>query len=1182
VKRVLKIVGIVAGVCIVLLVAAALIVPRVVDPNRYKDSIAGLVEEHTGRKIRIQGDISLSVFPWLGVRIGAVELGNADGFEAPFFARLERLEVRARILPLLRRQVQADVVTVQGLIVNLERGKDGHTNWEDLTGKDTSEKGAAKSQETPLAAGAVAVGGIDVRDASLNWNDRVSGQVVGVRDLFLKTSAITLADPVELQVGFDADTGDMGLTGRFEGAARIDLDLDGGTFGLQDLVFTADIRGKALPGGGVKVKGSGGAALDTGAQRVRITGLKLEAATETGAPYAAAALVEAEGAGDLAAQTFDVPGLKVKVTFTGKQERITANLGAVVRADIKGGKVAVSDLELQVPECRAGEISVQLSTATSGAAAVDTESKTFLLDGLKLSGTVSGSALPGGALPVVLSSRVQGDWGRQSFSVDPVLLEAVGMKAKAVVASRSTPEGQGLKGTLTVDRFHPRELLARLVKDLPDTADPKVLSEAALSIDFTTSPGSVKVDRLAARLDDTRLTGSGSVDGFAAPKARFDVTVDRIEVDRYLPAGKAPAAAPAAAGAPVAGAAKAAVLPMETLRKLSLEGRLQIGELIASGVKMAGIKVGCSAKDGVLRVAPAVAKLYEGSYAGAVVLDLRGTEPKVTFDEKLSGIRLDRLLKDRGVDSGALALAAPSTVALKGAVTADAPFKLLRVEQLGVEGGVGGRLRLVLQAEGTVVDLNRQTLTADGLKMQLGDLNLAAPTRVSDLSGKPSFTTNLSAPAFNLRSLLDALQKQPLKTTDPAALSVVALSGSVKGSPEAFSVEDIKVRLDDTRLEGTLSVRSQPSAAYAFDLRVDALDVDRYLPPPPKDRKPPPATPGAAATGLPSGPLRSLSLDGKLAAGKIKVAGIRLQDVRLQATGKDGLITLHPLSAGLYGGTYNGNVAIDARGTEPRIALDEKLTDVQVGPLLQDLQGKALLTGLTSASLKVSGVGGDADAISRTLNGNVGFVLKDGTIEGVDILGKICRALSTLGAGSLKKEDIVGGVLQTLTRKAQGAEETSSAESTKFSEMHGSMVFTSGVGVNDDLLVQSPLLRVEGAGKLDLPNRSVDYLATAVLVKSCEGQGGRSFRELANYPIPVRISGPLDRPNVKPDLTAGILKILQGGQQAGESAPSSSDRQDASKEPSPQLQQQEEPKKQVEETVKDTLQKGIQDLFKRK
>jgi len=88
-----------------------------------------------------------------------------------------------------------------------------------------------------------------------------------------------------------------------------------------------------------------------------------------------------------------------------------------------------------------------------------------------------------------------------------------------------------------------------------------------------------------------------------------------------------------------------------------------------------------------------------------------------------------------------------------------------------------------------------------------------------------------------------------------------------------------------------------------------------------------------------------------------------------------------------------------------------------------------------------------------------------------------------------------------------------------FSELGGLVVFTDGIGVIKGLSLKSPLLRMEGSGKIDLPEQHLYYHATVALVKSCEGQGGKGLHDLPNYPIPVTISGPIGNLEVKPNLT---------------------------------------------------------------
>jgi len=78
--KLLKISAWLAGLLVLLVVAAVVILPMVIDPNDYKAQIVDKVQQETGRTLSIDGDLKLSVFPWLGMEINGLGLSNAEGF----------------------------------------------------------------------------------------------------------------------------------------------------------------------------------------------------------------------------------------------------------------------------------------------------------------------------------------------------------------------------------------------------------------------------------------------------------------------------------------------------------------------------------------------------------------------------------------------------------------------------------------------------------------------------------------------------------------------------------------------------------------------------------------------------------------------------------------------------------------------------------------------------------------------------------------------------------------------------------------------------------------------------------------------------------------------------------------------------------------------------------------------
>ena len=126
----------IVGVIIVLLIVLAVSVTLMFDPNDYRDDIERITQEKTGRELKINGDIKLSVFPWLGIELGQTTFGNAQGFGSEPFARIDSVEASVKLMPLLfDKQIQIGTVGLNGMGLNLARNEQGVGNWEDLVEK---------------------------------------------------------------------------------------------------------------------------------------------------------------------------------------------------------------------------------------------------------------------------------------------------------------------------------------------------------------------------------------------------------------------------------------------------------------------------------------------------------------------------------------------------------------------------------------------------------------------------------------------------------------------------------------------------------------------------------------------------------------------------------------------------------------------------------------------------------------------------------------------------------------------------------------------------------------------------------------------------------------------------------------------------------------------------------------
>jgi len=242
-KRIVKFIAWLAGILIVAVIALAIAVPLFFNPNDYKAQITAWIKDHTGRDVTIQGDINATVFPWVGLELNDVTVSNAPGFDAAPFAAIDTVHVRAKLLPLLKKELRMDTVTLRGAAFHLVKNKAGQTNWADLIPKEGGEQKGVK-----LAA--IAVGGLTIDDAKLSWDDRTSGKLYVLDKFDLHSDALAPNQPFKVALEFDVQQPRAGQSAHVEARATGTLDLERERYQFNDTELSVTPSGKTLRGAG--------------------------------------------------------------------------------------------------------------------------------------------------------------------------------------------------------------------------------------------------------------------------------------------------------------------------------------------------------------------------------------------------------------------------------------------------------------------------------------------------------------------------------------------------------------------------------------------------------------------------------------------------------------------------------------------------------------------------------------------------------------------------------------------------------------------------------------------------------------------------------------------------------------------------------------------------------------------
>ncbi|HTE16123.1 MAG TPA: AsmA family protein, partial [Burkholderiales bacterium] len=255
---------------------------------------------------------------------------------------------------------------------------------------------------------------------------------------------------------------------------------------------------------------------------------------------------------------------------------------------------------------------------------------------------------------------------------------------------------------------------------------------------------------------------------------------------------------------------------------------------------------------------------------------------------------------------------------------------------------------------------------------------------------------------------------------------------------------------------------------------------------------------------------RLLRANGKIHIGTLKASNIKASNVRLEIKAAGGQVSVSPLSANLYGGAMNGAASVNAAPATPQFAIKQNLNGVSIGPLLKDLADKDMLEGKGTVNVDVRTQGATVGALKRALNGGASVNLRDGSIKGIDIAGTIRDARAQLAA-----------------MKGQQTQQADKNKKTEFSELSGTFAIQNGVARNNDLSLKSPLLRVAGAGDINIGEDTVNYLVKASVVGTLSGQDGRGVNDLRGVTVPVRATGPLAAPSFALDFESLVTDTVK-------------------------------------------------------
>ena len=407
---------------------------------------------------------------------------------------------------------------------------------------------------------------------------------------------------------------------------------------------------------------------------------------------------------------------------------------------------------------------------------------------------------------------------------------------------------------------------------------------------------------------------------------------------------------------------------------------------------------------------------------------------------------------------------------------------IFKLSPLSVDAEIGGvtTLPVALSTQLNVdAALDEDRVSISDLVLSAAGTRTTGNVTISQLSSKMKFSGDLHVAPFDANAALKAIGEAPIETSTPQALKAISLDATLGGPENALMLEPLKIGIDGSTLSGKAGIADLDTLKIVFDLALDSLQADGYLPPTAEE---PTAPTGAVASTtssgilpplseaelLPLADLRSLLVDGTLRIGALSLMDIKASDMTFVVKADNGLLQLSTAEGKALGGTFKASAALDGRTDTPQVTFNKAVTGMQIQPVMQMALEDDLFTGVLDMKLDFKSRGNSEKALVDNATGNTTFTLKDGVVRGANLHNTLLNGFNEL-LGSYRE------LTTLLPDQSSGHMPLELSEDTKIIDLNGAAHLEKAVAYIDKLDAQ--LNRgnsISGNGFLNLRSQDFD------------------------------------------------------------------------------------------------------------
>jgi uncharacterized protein involved in outer membrane biogenesis len=368
-------------------------------------------------------------------------------------------------------------------------------------------------------------------------------------------------------------------------------------------------------------------------------------------------------------------------------------------------------------------------------------------------------------------------------------------------------------------------------------------------------------------------------------------------------------------------------------------------------------------------------------------------------------------------------------------------------------------------------------------------------------------TTPTRAPASSTSSglplTIDAIRSIALRDVTLASGNrTIVVDGDLAYAADGLNIQRLSARSDTTQLIASGAITDLIRRTGQLTIDASTLDLDGLI-----EFMTPFGAGAGSSSSSSSSSSRPFDVSAALTAKTGRALGAAFNDLAARCRVTNGQVAIDGLKFSLFGGRFDGGVAVGTAAAEPRYNWQGAFSGIDVARVVEFAGSKGSISGTLQARESLRGAGGSARAALSTATGTAQVVVRNGRVPGLEIVRTVIVAFG-----------------RPATERPAGSGE-------EFSELAADLTVAGGRASTQNLRFASRDFDLRGTGWIDLRTEALAVDADLVLSRELSAQAGRDLyryaREGDRIVLPARIGGTAAHPSVSIDLADALARAAK-------------------------------------------------------